>query len=347
MTDYNIQMKQFNGGDYDNLYPTTLASLVRYDSSGSLTSTNIQDALTELNNSKPYVIKGSYIGTGVFGAGNPNSLTFERDVDIVIIMNANGGFGDSSYAEPRSIIYVGQISDTDNSNIAFRTFNYDNKILRWYGRTAVNQCNVAGNTYIYLAIAEEEYVPYVGQNWIFTSNRDFVVPITGKYRIELHGGGGGGGGAMYRPWNETYYLGGGGGGSGEVYNNVELTKNTVQSIIIGAGGAVGTNGTDPESGSVIPALAGLQGGTTSFGSYSVAGGLGGEGATTMRYGYGGTGTGSLASNGADGITPEGRTIGGAGGSGGSTYGSYGNGGRGEIEGSNGASGCVILTYLGG
>lgn len=346
MTDYNIQMKQFNGGDYDNLYPTTLASLVRYISSGSLTSTNIQDVLTELNNTKPYIIKGSYVGTGVNGAGNPNTLTFEKDVDMVIIMNTNGGFGDATYDESRAILYVGQTYDKDRSS-TYRTFNYADKTLRWYANNVTAQCNEAGNTYIYLAIVEEDYVPYVGQTWIFTTNRDFIVPITGNYRIELHGGGGGGGGAMYRPWNETYYLGGGGGGSGEVYNNVELTKNTVQSIIIGAGGAVGTNGTDPESGSVTPALAGLQGGTTSFGSYSIAGGLGGEGATTMRYGYGGTGTGSLASNGADGITPEGRTIGGAGGSGGSTYGSYGNGGRGMIEGSNGTSGCVILTYLGG
>ena len=85
MTDYNIQMKQFNGSDYDNLYPTTLASLVRYISSGSLTSTNLQDALTELNNSKPYVIKGSYVGTGVNGAGNPNTLTFEKDVANILI----------------------------------------------------------------------------------------------------------------------------------------------------------------------------------------------------------------------------------------------------------------------
>lgn len=344
MTDYNIQMKQFNGGDYDNLYPATLASLVRYDPSSSLESTTIQDALTELDVKRPYIIKGSYVGNGNSGAASPSTLTFNRDIVLLLIVDSVSS-ASSNFDQNTRMIFMGQTKDGQ------RTYSYQNKTLQWFGSSADSQLNASGHTYFYIAIAEEVYVPYVGQTWVLTKNTTFVVPITGNYKLELHGGGGGGGGSMPL-YNGGYYYGGGGGGSGELYNNVQLTKDAIIPIIIGNGGTYGQIGRDTAT-TTIPATAGQQGGTTSFGTYSIAGGAGGGAASTTGYGNGGAKSGSLAQNGKDGTPREYGGEGGAGGSGGSSYGNYGDGGSGlmgaigNLTPHIGKSGAVIITYLGG
>lgn len=340
MADYNIQMKQFNGNDYDNLYPATLASLVRYNPSGSLTSTNIQDALTEANNVRPYIIKGSYVGTGVYGVNNPNTLVFDREVSFVVIMESTGGFSyDNNY---RQIIWIGQSADKNYAGTIYRTFSYSNKTLGWYANSAEMQLNQSGTTYLYFAVAEENYIPYVGQTWIITESTTFTVPVTGNYKLELHGGGGGRGGDYYFE-NNTYYDGGSGGGSGQIYNNIQLTQNQSISITIGNGGAQGTNGNDR---TLTPATNGSQGGTTTFGSYSIAGGYGGGAAISTSFGTGGSASGNIATAGS--YTYESGHYQPIPGSGGSQYGSYGNGQAYSGGGvSSGSSGSVILTYLGG
>lgn len=318
MADYDIQMKQFNGVDYDNLYPYTKASIVHYDSNGSLTSTTIQDALTELNAIRPYVIKGSYVGTGVYGISSPNTLVFDREVSFVAIVDSNAS--SSSYDQQVRYVWLGQSKDYN------RTYSYANKTLSWYSSNAANQLNSSGTTYLYFAIAEETYTPYIGQSFILLNSGSFVVPATGKYRIEIHGGGGGAGGGFiieHTPTEERQYNGGLGGGSGEVYNNVTLTIGDVISYTIGVGGHSGSSGGyNPYT----EATDGTQGGTTTFGEYSIVGGLGGGAATNQANGIDGLQSGNLA---------DGQ-------SGGSTFGNFGNGGtRG-----NGVDGAIIITYLG-
>lgn len=344
MADYNIQMKQFNGNDYDNLYPATLASLVRYNQDGGIQSTNVQDALKEVNVSRPYIIKGSYVGTGVYGVNNPNTLVFDKEVGFVVIMDSIGGFGSvtGSYYNMSSIIWLGQSVDKSYNDVAYRTFSYSNKTLTWYAYNAETQLNQSGHTYFYFAVAEDAYIPYVGQTWLFIENTTFVVPVTGNYKLELHGGGGGRGGDYYFE-SGAMYDGGAGGGSGQIYNNIQLTKNQSVSITIGNGGAQGTNGSSRYD---RPATNGSQGGTTTFGSYSIAGGYGGGAAQSYGHGTGGSASGNIATAGS--YTYESGVYQPIAGKGGSQYGNYGNGQAYSGGGvSSGISGVVILTYLGG
>ncbi len=182
----------------------------------------------------------------------------------------------------------------------------------------------------------------VGDSWTYTSNTTFTVPVTGYYTLQLHGGGGGGGGSG------LLMVGWGGGGSGEIYKNVYLTKGATYSIIIGAGGAGGSGSEWDE------ATDGKQGGTTSFGSYSVAGGGGGSGYSYSDYGSGGAASGSLASAGGSYIANNSSVttdhIGGYGGYDSSATKAAGNPGDGGhagdgygADGEDGEDGAVIVT----
>lgn len=184
--------------------------------------------------------------------------------------------------------------------------------------------------------------------YTYTTNQTFVVPITGVYSIELHGGGGGGGGGAkaLADMHSAYASGGSGGGSGELYTTT-LIKGNSYSITIGTGGSGGSSDSAGSSTSIFTNNAtggnGSDGGTTKFGSlYSVAGGKGGTGgsATASEFsssksnGYTGASSGSLAS----------------GSSGGATTGSYGNGGSGgsssPSSGTQGQNGAIIIKLIG-
>lgn len=187
--------------------------------------------------------------------------------------------------------------------------------------------------------------------YTYTSNQTFVVPITGTYSIEMHGGGGGGGGGVYcRTYMGTgsptaCAYGGAGGGSGELYT-ATLTKGTSYALTIGKGGSGGNGAEDEANIAEATADNGQDGGTTKFGNlYSISGGKGGGGAHVYLYnnkevddGANGASVGSLAS----------------GKSGGATTGSYGDGGSGGSatyysgaeSGSTGQNGVIIIKLIG-
>lgn len=146
---------------------------------------------------------------------------------------------------------------------------------------------------------------------------EWTCPASGNWLLELHGGGGGGGSfdALY------YRLGGGGGGSGEEY---EIALNAGQNVLYEIG-----NGTF------------LDGKATTFGEYSIDGGR------HAVMDFGGSGVGSLATDGTN--AQYGKR--GKGGSGNKNKPSqtYGNGGDGADVASDsekGTDGAIILTYLG-
>ena len=62
-TNKNITMKQFNGTDYDTLYPKTIASQIPDVYSKSYIDSILKD--------KARIQTGSYVGTGPHGADNP------------------------------------------------------------------------------------------------------------------------------------------------------------------------------------------------------------------------------------------------------------------------------------
>ena len=107
-TEKNITMKQFNGMDYDTLYPKTIASQIPdvYSKTEVLTTETLskygltadklpndvfQQIKTLIDNAqasadgKARIQTGSYVGTGTYGASNPCSLTFDFAPSMVWI----------------------------------------------------------------------------------------------------------------------------------------------------------------------------------------------------------------------------------------------------------------------
>ena len=98
----NITMKQFNGTDYDILYPKTIASQIPdvysksetypqsqlYTRSQLYTQSQINSMINTINtalNGKARIQTGSYVGTGTYGASNPCSLTFDFEPQVVFL----------------------------------------------------------------------------------------------------------------------------------------------------------------------------------------------------------------------------------------------------------------------
>ena len=130
-TTKNITMKQFNGTDYDTLYPKTIASQIPdvYSKTEVLTTETLskygltanklpndvfQQIKTLIDNvqasadSKARIQTGSYVGTGTYGKNNPCSLTFDFVPEIICIYcfkdenNNLGVIGNSEYGSASS-----------------------------------------------------------------------------------------------------------------------------------------------------------------------------------------------------------------------------------------------------
>lgn len=147
--------------------------------------------------------------------------------------------------------------------------------------------------------------------WTITQSGTWTVPRTGRYYIELYGGGGAGASTGYP-----------GGASCQSYDSISLAKGQSFSVIVGAAGYA-------YSGTVE------NGGSTTFGSYSVNG-------ATSSTGWGNFGKGA----GNKGVTPTSETdyVYSTG-----TQGKYyGYGLGGGASGYNGYAGpgAVYLKYLG-
>ena len=107
-TTKNITMKQFNGTDYDTLYPKTIASQIPdvYSKTDTITAETLSrlglgadklpnDAFQQIKtlidnvqsstDSKARFQMGSYVGTGTYGNKNPCSLTFDFVPKVVYI----------------------------------------------------------------------------------------------------------------------------------------------------------------------------------------------------------------------------------------------------------------------
>ena len=292
---YNITMKHFNGVDYDTLLPES----VRME-------------------------KITYSGNGLYGESSPTSVTFSVAPQLVLLPNYGMPDKDGTLwrlqtnqsftpAELFSTNYV-QIASFASAadGVLYAKKSDDEKTFSWYSdKLAGAQSNVLGKIYYCFGISGLASVPNQNENDFFIQKSgSFIVPRTGRYYLELHGGGGSGG---YRA---------GGGGSGQTYSEIILTKDTIIPVTVGAGGKI-----SGESGSA--------GGTTTFGEYSVAGGN-----PPIYYSSNpGTGSGNVGENGSSNN----------GGSGGGLFPNSGRGGDtgGDTPyKASGSEGLVYLKYLG-
>lgn len=102
-TNYNITMRQFNGTDYDTLYPAanlanSIGTLgVAHGGTGVTSISALQDQLGLNQYAK--IQTGSYTGTGTYGSSNPNSLTFNFSPNMLIIFGMTAILDSNNYVD--------------------------------------------------------------------------------------------------------------------------------------------------------------------------------------------------------------------------------------------------------
>ena len=175
-TTKNITMKQFNGTDYDTLYPKTVAAQIddvyskseTYSKSQLYTQSqlytrqqilsdttktlfglgssaipdDVLSTIKQLLDSKSRIAIGSYIGTGGSGESNPNSLNFDFEPSVLIIlykglMSDSSGYSYSMIAtKTRTSVVVTWGADGSDTS-GYRTtsankFAFSGKQVSWY-----------------------------------------------------------------------------------------------------------------------------------------------------------------------------------------------------------------------
>ena len=185
-----IIMKQFNGTDYDILYPKTIASQIPdvYSKTEVLTSEtltkygltadklpndvfqqikvlidNVQDGV----DSRTKIQTGSYVGTGTYGSSAPCSLTFDFVPKLVIIQGTGEA---SSISNDYKIVALNGINTAsslffENLNVNVGWFlmvaiTWNGNTMQWYAldgyqdvkASSSSQLNSNNNTYYYIAL---------------------------------------------------------------------------------------------------------------------------------------------------------------------------------------------------
>ena len=138
-TDKNITMKQFNGTDYDTLYPKTIASQIP-----DVYSKSYIDSILK-NSAK--IQTGSYVGTGTYGASNPCTLTFDFSPKLFILDNSNPYvWGQTLLCSlAYDSVYNNHVTTSENSITWYTTANF--------GGAEGTQFNAKGVTYKYIVLA--------------------------------------------------------------------------------------------------------------------------------------------------------------------------------------------------
>ena len=129
--------------------------------------TELASGISQAGNCK--IAVGSYVGTGLGGAENPNSLTFDFEPKVMLLCTANGNL--VSYKDDYSSIcyYIGTTQMVGTSYSAtgpwgpvsysgrmMYKMSTDRKTIYWYHGNAYVpqdiQANTSGTTYYYIAI---------------------------------------------------------------------------------------------------------------------------------------------------------------------------------------------------
>ena len=101
---------------------------------------------------------GSYVGTGTYGLGNPNSITSDFPIKLAIIIRYSSGrnmltpeFSSMSQAFLTTSFVSGAGFPYNTSDLTYGKMSSDGKTYSWYHSTNVNyQQNTSGYTYYYV-----------------------------------------------------------------------------------------------------------------------------------------------------------------------------------------------------
>ena len=93
------------------------------------------------------IATGSYVGTGTYGANNPNTLTFEFEPKLVLCAN---NLLDYAGTNQFGFMWFGQDGGQAQGS---KIFSLSGNTLSWYhNKSASNQANQSGATFKYVAI---------------------------------------------------------------------------------------------------------------------------------------------------------------------------------------------------
>lgn len=104
---------------------------------------------------------GSYVGTGTYGEGNPNSLTFWFAPKLLIVSTSDGLYTSSYGGFISSFLWHYNVNKVNVNCNSYNSYNYFSVIgttISWYnksngnGYASIYQCNENGITYHYIAI---------------------------------------------------------------------------------------------------------------------------------------------------------------------------------------------------
>ena len=137
--------------------PYTLAQLVIVDETGKTLADMLED-LAAPDSPAVQATSGTYTGAGTYGSNSRNSLTFDFEPELLIVMPASGTSAghasEDGYPFGGSSVFTNMLVWTGQSGAAS---NQDNVVsvsggtVRWYGASAAAQLNTSGTTYYYFA----------------------------------------------------------------------------------------------------------------------------------------------------------------------------------------------------
>ena len=143
--------------------PYTLAQLVIVDETGKTLADMLEDLAAPDEPETPdspavQTASGTYTGAGTYGSSSRNSLTFDFEPELLIVMPASGTsaghasedgypFGGSSVFA-NMLVWTGQPGAASNQD---NVVSVSGGTVRWYGASAAAQLNTSGTTYYYFA----------------------------------------------------------------------------------------------------------------------------------------------------------------------------------------------------
>lgn len=122
----------------ENIFPKTLAECVRLPGGKTL---------DQVMGFPAQVYTGSYVGTGTYGSGNPNTLTFPFEPKVVIVTNGI----------TFTMIRPMEQNRCNNENSGYlNKISWEENSVSWYctanTSASIGQCNQSNTTYYYTAL---------------------------------------------------------------------------------------------------------------------------------------------------------------------------------------------------
>ena len=142
--------------DGQNFLPATLAELVRTNPFWGGNLDKALEKLVEVVTGSVKIATGSYVGTGKYGASNPNTLTFDFEPKVVFISDDSPSTSTDMRERYQStaLIYGTAYGRIENFNTAVGkvSLTWKNNVLKFYGSSVAVQLNDSSRTYKYVAI---------------------------------------------------------------------------------------------------------------------------------------------------------------------------------------------------